>query len=418
MKKTLKSILAITLALIMSFGTLTAFAAEGDTLEWVFEYDDETLEFEYFGEITEGTTVISTQTETYRRYYTFDAKEGYYLFTKGDYSQESYIDWVFTPDEMKNGTAYNTANSVIDWWEQIEDSEREEGNTIYKFEAGKAVIGLFVTAVPGTEAPELKIKYLGKDITDFDIATKEFVLGYDLYRGDSEGWLNTGVSLVFDGTKTINVKDSGLDYTSEIIKDGENVLTFELGDITKDITITAYPVEHYIKDAELSNADYYAQEFIDYDYDYWHYSVDGEAVTVTFTDLKEKDVIIKDNWGTVKFPNGNEYPIEIYYDYNNDDNRVLFITIAYKEVKEYECTVTKYGIIENGEILVENNHSEIGDFLNSIYWELDDATYYNTIFEIFESLFGSFFDTLINASDLFGGIFENIVSFIKFYLVG
>ena len=38
--------------------------------------------------------------------------------------------------------------------------------------------------------------------------------------------------------------------------------------------------------------------------------------------------------------------------------------------------------------------------------------------EILSSLFGSFFDSLIDASNLFNGIFKNFIIFIKYYLVG
>ena len=158
--------------------------------------------------------------------------------------------------------------------------------------------------------------------------------------------------------------------------------------------------------------------FVDYNNDTWHYTLDDAVATVTFADGSEKDIFFYNGEAEITLPNGKEYDIYSHYFYDSNEDTILSLYIGGKDVKRYKCTVVKYDIIENGDLLVDDTKSEFRRFLNRLSDALGTATDFNTVSEIFENLFGSFFDTLINASDLFGGIFENIVSFIKFYLVG
>lgn len=416
MKKTLKSILALTLALIMSFGTLSGFAAEGDTLEWI--YDDEySTEYTCYGEFKEGkNTVLCDEDGSEQKYYTFVAKEGYYSFSYTNPLDNGWIDWLGIPYKIENGKAYDFARTVFDSY-----NEGELGgdySLVYKLDAGETIIGVDTYYSAENTKIDVNIEYLGKTITDFDISEKELLLNRDIYEGETESELYTHLSVTFDETKTIEFPNQFIIYSCDEIKAGENVLTFEIEGLTKDITVIANPIEYYIKDIELHNAEHYAQIFVDYNNDTWYYDIDGAVATVTFANGSEKDIFFHGECADVTLSNRKTYAVFAYHHYSYDDGeRYLSLYIGDYE-KNYKCAEIKYDIIENGEILVEDNKSEIADFLNCLYWELDNATYYNTTFEIFESLFGSFFDTLINASDLFGGIFENIVRFIKFYLVG
>lgn len=416
MKKTLKSILAITLALIMSFGTLTAFAAERDTLEWI--YDDEyTTEYTYYGEFKEGkNTVLCDEDGSEHKYYTLNAKEGYYSFSYTNPMDVGNIDWVGAPYRMENGKAYDFADRVIDSYSDGElagDYVR-----VYKFDAGETIIG--IDAYYSTEDTEIEVtvEYLGKSITDFDIPVKELVINDDIYEEQTDGELYTNLSVTFDETNKVDFINCYIEFTCEEIKEGENVLSFELGNAKKDITVTANPIEYYIKDIELHDAEHYAQTFVDYNGDSWHYTLDDAVATVTFADGSEKDIFFYNGEAEITLPNGKEYDIYSHYFYDSNEDTILSLYIGGKDVKRYKCTVVEYDIIENGDLLVDDTKSEFRRFLNRLSDALGTATDFNTVSEIFENLFGSFFDTLINASDLFGGIFENIVSFIKFYLVG
>lgn len=417
MKKTLKSILALTLVLVMSMGTLTVFAAEGDILEWIFD-GEYTTEYTYFGELKEGknTVICSEETSEYK-YYTFDAKEGCYLFSCTTFSDsEGWIDGIRTPYEIENGKAYDSADCLVSTYTY--DDTSENFSIIYKLNAGENIIGIETFCWAEEAEIDLNVEYLGQEITDFDISDKELLLNSDIYEGSCGDELNTDLIITFDGTKTVKFEDEYVYFSCDEVKEGENTLTFEFGDITKDITVIANPIEYYIKDIELLDAEHYAQVFVDYNNDTWIYNLDGAAATVTFADGSEKDVFFEGDSAEVTLSNGKTYYIwsDINYSYD-DGERYLCLYIADYE-KEYKCTVVEFNILENGEILVDDTKSDIADFLRDIYWELDDATYFNTISEIFESLFGSAFDTLIGVSDLFGNVFENIILFIKFYLVG
>lgn len=422
MKKTLKSILAITLALIMSFGTLTVFAAEGDTLKWYHDNVENSAEFvkyEFFGNLTEGVNVISTDTDVNSRYYTMDTKEGYYLFTMGELFHGSYIWNVITPKKLSNGIAHGTKSTVLDWWEILdEENEEYQNHFIYKFNAGENIIGVDVVSVPGYEAPELTIEYLGENITDFDVETEEFIKGHDVHLEESEGWVFADFDVRFSEEKTVSVKNNAIFFTCNEIAEGENIFTFEIEGLKKDFTLTVNSIDRYIESAELSNAEKHSEVFVDYNGGYSHHSINNEILTITFTDSTKQEVLINYNSGTFSLPNGKEYEVYLRYNKDSDDKYYLCINTCGEAIKKYECTVTQCNLAEDGQALINDIKSNFRRFFNRLSDALGDATYYNTIFEIFESLFGSFFDTLINASDLFGGIFENIVSFIKFYLVG
>ncbi len=417
MKKTLKSILAITLALILSFGSLTAFAATEDTLQWYF--GDVITEYTWQGELTEGSHKVTCKTDemTFLSY-KLNAKDGFYLLSFSYPMDTGYIDWVGIPEEVTDGVAYDFTLPVYVYASDTADDDRVIYDMIFKLDAGETIVGVDAFVSEENADLSLFVEYLGESVTDFDIISKELISGYDIYLGDSEGWLYTDLTVNFSGGKTKVLKYCETKFKCDVIKKGENVLTVKFGDLEKDFTVTVNSIDYYIKSAELSNADKYTEVFIDYNGDYWYYPVTDDYVTVTFTDSTQQDVFIDYGYGRVELPNGKDYPVFIYSDSDYNDNYYLCISICDDIVKKYECTATKCDIIENGGILIEENKSEFVNFFSDLYWGLDDALMFDTVTEIFRSLFGTSFDTLIGAANLFSGLFENIVTFIKFYLVG
>ena len=165
MKKTLKSILALTLAFIMTFGTTTALAAEGDTLEWIFD-DEYSEEYTCYGEFKEGKNmVLCSEDSSEHKYYDFNAKEGYYSISYTNPDDTGFIGWLFTPYEFEDGKAYDYAYPFCENY--YYDDNNEHYTTIFKFDAGETVIG--VNAYCGFEDTEIEVnvEYLGESITDF-----------------------------------------------------------------------------------------------------------------------------------------------------------------------------------------------------------------------------------------------------------
>ncbi len=421
MKKTLKSILAIILALILSFGTLTAFATENKTLTW-HQYN-EPYEYIYYGEISEGENAIACEDgDDCSQYYTFNAKNGYYLFSYELPSDMGWINWIGFPYEMIDGEAYGSADCIAQSYFEDENSTLTE-KFIYNLNEGETVIGLDVFPTSVSKDIKLSVEYLGESVTDFDITTKDYVLNGDVYEAETEGWLYTDAIIGFSENKSVTIDYCDLPFTCDGITAGENILTFEFEGVTEEIAINVYPVDYYVSGAELSNAEKYTQEYVDYFGGFWSEPIEEETLTIFFTDSTSKDFEIFSDWGTVEFPNGRSYYVitDRYYKYdyeNETDVRILSINIEGFCVKEYQCTITEYDFVQNSEVLFEKNTNRIVSFIEDIRWYISNAMENETAGEILSSLFGSFFDSLIDASNLLNGIFENFIIFIKYYLVG
>lgn len=418
MKKTLKSILAITLALIMSFGTLTAFAATGDTLEWYFG-GDEPYVYTSQGELQEGDNTFTCEPGDYSYpYFTLNANKGYYLISFNYPSDIGYIDWVGIPETITDGVAYSILG-FISVYENTDNNDTVVLDLICKLDAGETFIGIDAWAYEENAEFTVSAEYLGESITDYDVKNKEYISGYDVSIGETEGWILSDLTVTFSNGTTEEFYDSELYFSCENeIAEGENTFAFEYDGIEKEFTVSVNSIDHYITAAELSNAEDYNEVFVDYNHDVWYYNVLDEVLTVTFNDSTQQDVSIYDGFGVVELPNGNKYPVYVYSDTDYNGNFYLCINIAGTVVKEYECTVTECTVVENGAILIEDVKYEFRDFFGDLYWGLDDALVYNTVAEIFNSLFGTFFDTIIGTANLFSDLFENIVTFIKFYVVG
>ena len=422
MKKTLKSILAITLALILSFGTLTAFATENKTLTW-HQYDEQPCEYIYYGEIIEGENAIAFEDgDDYSQYYSFNAKNGYYLFSYEIPADMGWLNWIGFPYEMIDGEAYDSIECVAQSYVKDENFTLTE-KFIYNLCEGETVIGLDVFPTSVSKDIKLSVEYLGESVTDFDITTKDYVLNGDVYEAETEGWLYTDAIIGFSENKSVTIDYCDLQFTCDGITEGENILTFKFEGVTEEIAINVYPVDYYVSGAELSNAEKYTQEYVDYFGEFWSKPIEEEILTIFFTDSTSKDFEFFSDWGNVEFPNGRSYYfyIDRYYDYDYEsekDIRILSINIEGYCVKEYQCTITEYGFVQNGEVLIEENTNRIVSFIEDILWYFSNAFENETAGEILSSLFGSFFDSLIDASNLFNGIFKNFIIFIKYYLVG
>lgn len=420
MKKTLKSILAITLVLIMSFGTLTAFAAAGDKLEWYF--DEYLYEYTWQNELQDGsvTFTVEPSEDTQFQYFTFNSSDGYYLVTCTYSYYDGNVGWIGMPEKMINGIAYDS-REVIWYSENLSDEGILTISILYELEAGENIIGADVYSYIENIDVTISAEYIGETVTDFDISKKEYLANYDIALGETEGWIYTDATIVFSDGTTQLLEGIEIEYScADGVAEGENTLTFDFLGVEKDFNVSVNGVDYYIADVELSNKDKYCEMFVDYNEDYWCYNVTGETLTVTFTDSTQQDVFIDDGFGIVEFPNGTSYPVYIYNDreYYFDDNFYLYIIIGNTEIEKHDCTITRYSVVNNGAILIEDNKSEFRNFFANLYWGLDDALVYNTVAEIFHSLFGTFFDTLANGSNLLNNLFSNIILFIKFYIVG
>lgn len=377
-KKTLKSIIALALALILSLGVVsTAFAVNvGDTIEWTYEGDygeyTGTDTYNYYGELTEGTNNIKG--DDYEvPCYTFDAeKSGYYLF-----SSENGL-YVNISEEIRDGAPYNYATGFYADGEECysagDDTELfyiPEGTTY-------TAVHFYGDYADGT----LDIEYLGAELTDVNIDEnnlKDLIKDYDFGYGSGNGFdLMTDVTFTFDNENEVVFENAYLRLdtldSSEVVEGENTVKTINTFGIEKEYTLTCYPVDYYITKVEISNIDKYLtykKSYSKYNYiDIGFYSandgkgIEGETLTVTLCDGSTQSFVI--DWGEevkIELPNGRKVNLYVGENYRPYDDSLWFVAeVCGVIVFEKECTEIEATAKENFDVLknrIENKISYI-----------------------------------------------------------
>lgn len=402
MKKTMKSIIAATLALVMLFCSVPAFAAGADeTVKWYW-WEDNYHEYHYEGELEEGAVEFRADIPDHI-YYTFEAKEeGYYLFA----AENSWL-YMAAPEEIKDGCFYGEEYAD----EHIgEIAETDDFASLYYLEAGEHIFG--VTYGEGTGSPStlaecggFSFEYCGKEVTDLSFgenSLENLVIGLDIVYDEHSSAENEvpygafidDVTVTFSSGKSIIISDNGYAVTAQSnIKEGSNNVRIKFLDYEEDAVITVCPVSHFIKSVELSNVEKYMDVKVYYDgtREYYGDYFIGETVTVTFTDGTKKTCEI-DPFGFTKieFPNGREYYLDASYESVNDDGTSLNIVVSLNyrcDIAGYECNVEQASAKENFELLKYNIE-------HGTYWEISNIRY--AFFDVFE--FDSIFEFINNVN--------------------
>lgn len=406
MKKRLKSLLAITLALILSFGSFTAFAEESNTVEWQFNWFAD--EYTRFGEATLGKNTVSYSEETNCQYYDFAVTDsGYYSLTFN--FDEIY--WAgFPASYAKNyASGENYIFSVEDENTVTIISELEAGNTILGVDYYNNEV----------ESSEITIDYLGEAITDLvfdEEKLNDFIDGYDIICKGIDGAMIADFDVVFSSEKSFKLEGVQIGFTCEDFKEGENIVTVDFNEFKKDITVTVHPVEYYVSGAELSNYENYTTIKYDYNNSSNMNYISGESVKLSYANGETFVAVIDYSEGIAVFPNGKEYRVVVDYEYNEEGIIVLAIYVAGSKIKEYECTETEAGLIDNIGSLKNENDWERNDFYGNIVWGINRIIYSGSIISAFEAACEFFFDFFISLSDLSNDLFRNIMYFLKYYL--
>ena len=97
MKKTLKTLIAVFLAMIIATGSVSAFAAK-ETV--ILDYIDEKYEYFYGSQLTEGKNSIDLSGDELYYYHDFKAeKDGYYIIE----TNPMHIWWIAVAEETSSG---------------------------------------------------------------------------------------------------------------------------------------------------------------------------------------------------------------------------------------------------------------------------------------------------------------------------
>lgn len=389
MKKTLKSIIATTLALVMLLCCVPAFAAEpAETVKWYW-WEDNYNEYHYEGELEEGEVEFYEGIPDFI-YYTFNAaEEGYYLFVTEN-------DWLYMslPEEIKDGCFYN---------EEYADEHigRIDGTgdfaSLHYLEAGEHILG--VTFGNGTGSPSslaeyggFSFEYCGKEVVDLSFGenTLELITECDFaYNEHSQEYERVpysarldDVTVTFSSGNTVVLDKNKYDmYSESNLAKGKNTVTFEFLGYEETAEITVCNISQFVKSVEISNLEKHidVKEYYDGTYEFYSDYFIGETVIVTFTDGTKASCTIEPfGFNEIELPNGRKYHLNVSYEKEYDDAKApmyIIVSLEYNcNIADYECNIKQATAKENLNLLdliIENGTS----------WEIN--TIKNAFFEMF-----------------------------------
>lgn len=342
MKKTFKKTIAFILAFVLSFGSVTAFAAEEDkTLNWDIYNGGYIYEFEYAGNFSGDKLVVDDGLEgqEYIEYYEIDILQaGYYVVSIKRISGYSNI---LFPERIENGTAYGEAENKY----LGEENENEicTFNYLYYFSAGENVMGLNYSDA----AFEIGIEFVDESVTDIEFADGAFsgVFGYDILEDSGNGdMLATGVdaTIVFSSGKEIELNTVFVIEPENTLVKGENAADVIFFNHREPVTVTIFEITDYIKSVEFKNPESITvKKYFNGDNGMIEFN-GGEEFVVMFTD----GTIVNTN-NYVTLPNGKEYFIRSSVTGWWNEKPVITVDVAQYTYSEYDVTAIEATLEEN-----------------------------------------------------------------------
>lgn len=354
MKNTFKITIAFILAFVMSFGSVTAFAAEEDkTLNWDIYNGGYIYEFEYAGDFSGDMLVVDDGLEgqEYIEYYEIDIPQaGYYVVSIKRISGYSNV---LFPEKIENGTAYGEAENKY-LGEEIEN-EICTFNYLYYFSVGENVMGLNYSDA----AFEIGIEFVDESVTDIEFADGAFsgVFGYDILEDSGNGdMLATGIdaTIVFSSGKEIDLNTVFVIEHEEPLVKGEHEAEVVFFNYREPVNVTIFEITDYIKSVEFKNPESITvKKYFNGDNGMIEFN-GGEEFVVTFTDgttVNTSDF--------VTLPNGREYFVRSSVTGWWNEKPVITVDIAQYTYSEYDVTAV--------EATLEENFQHLKD-INSVRW--------------------------------------------------
>lgn len=352
MKKFIKTVAAI-LALVMMFGSVSAFAAgAGEKLYWgETTYGGEIQGYSsyiYEGTLKEGENkLVYNEWTCCREFYA--EKDGYYSF---EYNR-NLLCCIGVSERIEDGIP-------VDERKLFESNTADEQTLVY-LEKGEHFVS-YNFCREETENAKLKIEYQDIEITDLKFKEGTFddlIFAADVWIDESSGetvyGMNTDATVVFS-----NGKEFEICYGKFIIgvdgqlNEGENEVTVSIFDYSEKQTLTVYHANHFIKSISITNLDKYLNSVKYYDGSYVSDFEDGmpETLVVTFNDGSKAVYNGFEYWEGIDFPNGRSYEMWIVEDSDNPDGKVRFVFDIAEEYFEIgESKVRDATLAENTEKL-------------------------------------------------------------------
>lgn len=415
MKKTLKSILAIALTLIMALGSVSAFAAsEKEDLLWDYYSEGVFEKYYYNGELSLGdNTVAAKDGETFN-YFIFDADNaGYYVF---EFDPE-IIDLMVTPEYMENGRAID-----IDWALTLTetDSYGEPLEVMLYMDKGENIVGAYFC---GSESCNVNIDFIGETITDIEFeenAFQDLVIGADIYtfKNEKEHFIYLDAAVNFSSGKKIELTDYYFLFTTEKPVEAGNVeFKLEFFRYTNKYTVEACKITDFIKDIEFAGLDDVGHATVGYATSSCYVpSFDG--FKVTYADGTSE--IIESETGSsarITLSNDRTYPVFATPLFEKDGSVNLVIKVADHIYQKVPFEVTKLSFSEDLgyfgnklERLISIHGAEIGGAFNTVR----DNSF--TVFDFIVNVYRLISVFLSEGGSLVKELAEGSVGFLKFHM--
>lgn len=359
MKKTVKTVIATFLALIIACGSLTAFASTPADIEWSFDPDFDSMVYSYAGEleVDAETAYVSPKEDSSNVYCTFEAAEdGYYMISSTYYSSE----WFGIPEKYENGVYCGVKD--------CKSSGEYLSQQTYYLEAGEYVIG-FDFFERGPE--EVSIDFLG-DIVNIAVdeeALSKLIYDVSFYENivdelDGKYWAETSVTIEFENGTDISEEYSALlVFTDEKITKGEYEV--ELGvfcyPYRQKATINVIDIRDLVAKIELENLEGFTNIFYDYNYEYYNTTLGDEDLTVTYTDGTTETL---EDFSGFDFLEVGAW-VEAYYDYDDEGNYCFIVEIAGVEYINETCTEEEASFLTNSAVYHTTNYISLA---NAFFW--------------------------------------------------
>ena len=395
------------LSVLLSFVIICCFMSPAFAADADLEINE--INYKYYGELTEGRTEVCEDVwiiEDVYVYYTFNVSaDGYYLFSYGTphTDMNAYI-----ADPNSGGYEPAHEETLYDYYLTTKIYYLTEGE--YNF-----LIDIYYS---GTDVG-VTSEFLGEEITGITFNYDQ-LLDYDLYWWESQKECTfesyADATLTFSSGKTHVFSDGlleGTAYDSPV--DRKNNVCIDFLNQKIDSSVTVYPVSHFISDAEISNVDNYTKNTLKYynrlekTYPY------GETITVTFTDGTKQNLEYTSFQEYVTLSNGQDYPLEIYYDTDYDilsrQTYQLEICLGYNcVIKEYEVNSPKASFVDNIKSFREDNGPCLNEMFKSLGPMLGSIGNKEEFMLHLETIVLNFLQIYINCYDFF--IYYSTFSFI------
>lgn len=393
MKKTAVNVFAMFLALLIACGNITAFAQTPGDIEWYFG-DDEAWVYSYAGELTVGEEkVLPPVSEETSLYLTLDVEEsGYYKITV-----DSDI-WFGIPESCTDGK-YDNAMDSMAYLDSV--SPR-----YYYLEAGETIVGFDLYEDSGVR---VSADYVG-EITEIDFDRSQLegrVLGYNIFDIDLNKY---GIDV-----ENVNVKFSCGDelnmpweciyvYTENPLVKGENDV--EIGvwsaPYRETATVELIDIADVVESVEFENLGEYAYVTEYYNGDVYAPGMEGETLTVTYTDGTIETLENFNGYGCLEKCG---FCVDVVYE-ETDGEWTVVVYLAGQKMLEAECVIRKADTSEN---LLEYKNSFFGGIQYIVSWASTYMSYVITASSVSEAISAAVYAVKSIASDI-GYVFRDLLS--------